>query len=192
MGRDKRTLQLSPGLTLFQHTLSIVSSHFCHVSVVGELSTELEEPTMDRLLDAPGIHGPMGGIVSGLRAFDTEPLFVVAVDMPGLSVKVIEVLLHGAGGASVERVVPEGEKGIEPLCGIYFPSALPVLEQAARKGEFGLQNLPLRERILPHAHMRSAASLTGWGLRSLNTPADVEAFKKLSPGDVLASEDTPM
>ena len=192
MGTDKRSLQMSSGRDLFRHTLHILQSTFEQVSVVGCFPDHFQMSGVESLADARGVSGPMAGLLGGARVYPESPLFVAAVDMPELSVGVIRCLVDMGQWGPVDRIVPAGNRGIEPLCGVYFPSSFPILETAASQGHFGLQHVPLRERIVSGQFLRERGGLSPWGLRSLNTPEDLKDYYDYAGGDVLASGDTPM
>jgi len=192
MGTDKRSLQMSSGRDLFRHTLHTLQVTFERVSVVGSFPDHFHMSGVEYLADAPGVSGPMAGLLGGARVYPGSPLFVAAVDMPELSVGVIRYLVDAGQWGPVERIVPAGDRGIEPLCGVYFPSSFPILETAASQGYFGLQHVPLRERIVSAQFLRERGDLSPWGLRSLNTPEDLKEYNEYARGDVLASGVTPM
>jgi FdhD protein len=77
--------------------------------------------------------GALGGIHSALAHSGTELVFVVACDMPAVSGELVRHLCAMAEGA--DAVVPEGEKGLEPLHAVYRKSALPAIEKSLRDGE---------------------------------------------------------
>jgi molybdopterin-guanine dinucleotide biosynthesis protein A len=183
---------MSSGRDLLGQTLHILKSTFGHVSVVGSFPDHFELSGVECLADAPGVSGPMAGLIGGARIYPKSPLFVAAVDMPELSIGIIQCLVDACQWGPVDRIVPEGKRGIEPLCGVYFPSSFPILEAVASQGRFGLQHLPLRERIVSGQLLADQGILSDWGLRSLNTPEDLKDYKEYALGDVLASDDTPM
>jgi len=189
---DKRALRMANGRDLLRHTLHTLQSTFEHVSVVGSFPDSFDISGVEHLADAPGVSGPMAGLMGGARVYPESPLFVAAVDMPDLSTGVIRCLMDMCQWGPVDRIVPAGKRGVEPLCGVYFPSSFPILETVAAQGYFGLQHLPLRERIVSGQFLRDHGDLSDWGLRSLNTPEDLKDYNESALDDVLASDDTPM
>lgn len=77
--------------------------------------------------------GPLGGIVTGLRAAVHEIAVVVPVDMPRLTV----AALHALADACAEVAIPQSG----PLPGAYAKSALPALEAALARGDLALRHV---------------------------------------------------
>ena len=186
MGRDKRQLEYPPFNSLFHRQLSLLENCFPRVWVSVQTSLPFSIPHRI-VVDLPEAKGPMAGLLSALHEHPSDPIFVLAVDMPGIHEAAIAHLCAVAG-SGVDRVVPWSEGRVEPLCGIYFPSSLLVLRQMAAVGRYGLQNAPLRERLIPKERLEAVGGLSPFGLRSLNHPRDVEEFRT-SEGHVLAPEE---
>jgi molybdopterin-guanine dinucleotide biosynthesis protein MobB len=115
--------------------------------------------------------GALAGIHSGLHHSGTDLVFVAACDMPHLNGELVRHLCGLAEGADV--VVPEGEKGIEPLHAVYRKSALPAIEKALRDGERRVvsffDRVSVRKVGLPEVS-RLDPSLEAF--RNINTPED--------------------
>lgn len=71
--------------------------------------------------------GPLGGIIAGLKASASFHNFVVAVDMPFIEKKIIELLIEEA--ESFDVVIPESGRGLEPLQAIYSKACLEPAER---------------------------------------------------------------
>jgi FdhD protein len=115
--------------------------------------------------------GALAGIHSGLRHSGTDLVFVAACDMPGLNGDVVRHLCGLAEGA--DAVVPEGEKGPEPLHAVYRKSALPAIEKALRDGERRVVSFFDRvtvRRVGLSEMSRLDPSFEGF--RNINTPED--------------------
>jgi len=115
--------------------------------------------------------GALAGIHSGLRHSETDLVFVAACDMPHLNGELIRHLCGLAEGA--DAVVPEGEKGLEPLHAVYRKSALPAIEKALRDGEHRVvsffDRVTVRRVRLPDV---SCFDPTLEAFRNINTPED--------------------
>jgi len=71
--------------------------------------------------------GPLMGLYCGLKASDQELNFITTSDTPFLSPELVEYLLNQSG--TVDAVVPNGEKGLEPLCAVYSKNCIPSIEK---------------------------------------------------------------
>ena len=120
--------------------------------------------------------GALAGIHSGLRHSDTDLVFVAACDMPHLKGDLVRHLCGLTEGADV--VVPEGEKGLEPLHAVYRKSALPAIEEALRAGERRVVSFFERvsvRRVGREEVERLDPSLDAF--RNINTPEDYYRFR---------------
>ncbi len=172
MGQDKRWIEWD-GVSLLRRVVSDLQGVFERVVVVGADRTWAEEG-VEFLEDGWPGQGPVGGIVTALERFPGQDLFVAAGDMPSLSLPLVHVLC--AVTAPVDRVVPEGVKGVEPLFGVYRAPALSVLRELLFSGKGGLQSVPLEQMVLPLAQLGEQGVITPWSLRSINTPEDLEEY----------------
>ena len=124
--------------------------------------------------DTPGL-GPLGGILSGLKAAANEACAVIACDIPDIDIPLLRSLSRAAGDAEI--AVPIGPSGLyEPLFAVYRKSVVPKIEGLLGGGE---------RSILPLFDLCRTASvpLADPGrIRNLNTRADYEAYLSSVPG----------
>lgn len=107
------------------------------------------------LADAPAIpdvrseRSSLTGIHTAL-VHASAPVLVVAWDMPFLSAELLHLIVD-AGTRARYAAVPEGPAGDEPMCAVYHPAALTVVDAALDANDFKLTNLiarlPAVERI---------------------------------------------
>lgn len=93
------------------------------------------------------------GIHALLHAATHDRVFVAACDLPFLSDRLIATLLARAG--QVDVVVPESDRGLEPLHAVYRKSCLPAIEEAARRGAWKVTDFYARVRV-ERVRMRDA------------------------------------
>lgn len=140
MGRDKALLPYH-GTTLVQHVAQAVEKAAGSVALVGDPArySALGYPVYrDKF---PGC-GPLGGIYTALAVSSTDWNLIVACDMPGVSVEVLEGLLERANGSDSDCVVAAGPTGeAEPLLAVYHRRCLPELEHAIREKRFKMREL---------------------------------------------------
>jgi molybdopterin-guanine dinucleotide biosynthesis protein A len=90
--------------------------------------------------EKPGC-GPLGGILSSLRACITSYAFVLACDMPRFSVDIVEHLWQDSS-ANAEIIVPRSSDGrIHPLCAVYKASLITVIEDQIGRRDLKMVNL---------------------------------------------------
>jgi len=188
MKADKASLDVG-GKTLLEHVVAQIEPYFKEVLVSvsrGQdivLTTERRTTTTRRSAspartkasqlrivpdETPGL-GPIGGLITGLRAARNEACAVVACDIPEIDLSLLRSLARAAGDAEIAVAVdPAGHH--EPLFAVYRRSIVPAIESSLRSGERSL--LPLykvcRTAVVP---------LDGPGrVRNLNTREDYVAY----------------
>lgn len=132
MGRDKNLVEFD-GEPLLARAARLLGGLFAEVIVVTNQPVPFDLNGAKIVRDEVPYQGPLGGISTGLKASSHEDNFVVAVDMPFISLDVLEYLSGFAGKADV--VVPQTTNGLEPLFAFYNKRSLPAIEKALAQGE---------------------------------------------------------
>ncbi|MBY0402956.1 MAG: molybdenum cofactor guanylyltransferase [Cyanobacteria bacterium] len=111
----------------------------------------------------PNLGGPILGIYSAMKRFPQVAWLVLAVDMPNISSSVLQQLIHtrqclyaenhqNPSSAPLPQVIvfesphPQTKSSFhasfyEPLCGIYEPESLPILQHALLEQRYSLQRV---------------------------------------------------
>lgn len=138
-GRDKLREPIGEGQWLVDRPINALRVVFgLRVALVGECDPEIASRGNLVIPDVlPGV-GPIGGIVSALRAH-SGPVFVLSGDLPSIDASTISELLDAAskGPATCWAVWAHSGRP-EPCIGVYFQSALDSLEDALREERHGL------------------------------------------------------
>jgi len=112
----------------------IESIHRQLASLFGEVLVVANNPGLYDFLGCrivPDLHpglGVLAGLHAGLSASRSHHIFAVACDMPYLNARLIAELVSRRGSADV--IIPEGDKGLEPLHAVYGKACLPHMEAA--------------------------------------------------------------
>lgn len=168
MGRDKAALVYAgePQLDRAWRLLQGLGVEPCLLSVRTDQTDEPLRARYPQVVDAPGVAGPMAGLLAAHRQAPTHAWLVLACDLPLLDLPVLETLVaaRGADGSAVAYAA-EGDGRPEPLCAIYEPMfCREVLAPAAARGERSLR------RCLEAGRVRILSS-PGGGLTSVDTEA---------------------
>ena len=148
-------------ITDFQPTQRFVSAH--HGQQLPELPCGITR------MDDSGSEGPLVGIIAALQACTEEHLFVLAVDLPAMTLEVlVELRSHlTSPGVGVYAQTPDGP---EPLVS-FLPRRLGAdLETAFRRGERSPRKLfaeVLSDRMRPVPFAETAP------FRNWNRPSDI-------------------
>ncbi len=144
MGRDKAFLELN-GASLIQRTADLLAPLTAKTTLVISATqpanatntnpySTFQLPTLaDRWPNA----GPLGGIATALSTAQTSWSLILACDMPFLTKEWLTFLLSQISGVSdqIDAIVPETNRGLEPLCAIYGSTCAPTFAAALDRGE---------------------------------------------------------
>ena len=146
MGTDKAALTLE-GLRFLDRVAGELSGYPERLVSVRSLSSAPACPGFAAVADwFPGC-GPLGGLHAALSVCRSDYLLTVACDMPLFRRELGEFLTLFLSPA-VDACVPVDRTGrVHPLCAVYGKSALPVLEQQLRSGDYRLTAALERLRV---------------------------------------------
>lgn len=130
MGRPKHLARVG-GRSLLQRVADALSPHGQGVVLLGEAP---RTASRRRVPDAPGVAGPLAGMLAALRWHPAATWVIAACDMPALTPQALAwVLSHRRPG--VWAVIPQNARGhLEPLAALWEPQAAPLLEDLLLRG----------------------------------------------------------
>ncbi|MFN7960045.1 MAG: molybdenum cofactor guanylyltransferase [Thermoanaerobaculia bacterium] len=134
MGKDKALLELGgePLVALAARRLARIVQEV----VIADAGRSYLE-TWPSISDGPGA-GPVAGLLGAAARFPGRCLLALACDLPNVTHELLALLREET---SFDWVVPEGPRGLEPLCARYGPRALACLESRVAMGRFELWSL---------------------------------------------------
>jgi molybdopterin-guanine dinucleotide biosynthesis protein A len=123
--------------------------------------------------------GSLGGIYSAIAAAD-GPVLVAAWDMPFLTVDFLAALVRHAEGYDVFLPESDGPLGVEPLCGVYGPSALSAIASSLDVEDYRATGFHDRVRVgrLPLDQVRALGD-PGVLFFNVNHPSDLATAETL-------------
>ena len=138
MGKDKSLLPFGKYKTLTAFQYEKLQTLFKTVYI----STKEEKFDFDAKLikDCYKDSSPLVGLLSIFETLDVEEVFVLSVDAPFVDVETIKHIMK-INIEEYDAVVAKSPKGIEPLCGRYKKSILPLLQKQYSEDNHRLQNL---------------------------------------------------
>lgn len=155
MGRDKAALEID-GKTQIHRLLEMLSG-FCD-EVFISCRSEQKDDSLRRL--GPQIHdlfsaGPLGGMLSAMRAHPQAAWLVLAVDLLRLQESTLAFLVDHRNPLRFATAF-SGEKGLEPLCAIWEPKAREALAHFWAGGiscpKKVLDKLAIKTLLPPYPH----------------------------------------
>jgi molybdopterin-guanine dinucleotide biosynthesis protein A len=138
MGKDKALLPFGTYATLaeFQYTkLSILFK-----SVYMSAKTDKFSFACNVIEDIEEDSSPLVGIVSVFEILGAEEVFILSVDAPFVNQNTIEKILRAAKNSN-DAIVAQSPSGIQPLCGLYRKSILPLARKQLESHNHKLHDL---------------------------------------------------
>jgi molybdopterin-guanine dinucleotide biosynthesis protein A len=133
MGADKSLLEVK-GLPLISHVARVMTSIFRDVVVVSDSPEKYRFLELEVIPDTYKGAGPLGGIHAALNHSTTDAAFISSCDTPLVSRAFIEYIL--ATNASSKASIPLHDGILQPLCGLYHTSLLPIVTKNLQSGKF--------------------------------------------------------
>ncbi|HEY9189379.1 MAG TPA: NTP transferase domain-containing protein, partial [Sulfurovum sp.] len=116
---------------------------------------------------------PFAAIISVFETLDAEEVFLLSVDAPFVNKETIERILN-ANDSTLDAIVAESPSGVQPLCGLYKRSILPLAYAQLKKNNHKLKEL------LALANTRFVKFDEDFPFMNLNHPEEYqEALKHL-------------
>ena len=138
MGKDKALLPFADCNTLSEFQYRRLSAFFNKVYISSkEDKFDFEVAVIPDLYKESS---PLVGIISLFETLDVDELFILSVDAPFVDKKVIDVLLKH-GDNKCDAIIAQSPSGVQPLCGIYRRSILPLAQENRRKENHRLNDL---------------------------------------------------
>jgi molybdopterin-guanine dinucleotide biosynthesis protein A len=114
--------------TLLDHTLARLSAVTSDVALLPGATLRYADRGVRLILDAHGDAGPLGAVASALQSTARPRGLFLGVDLPFVSVALLEYLIQRSEGWDV--TVPAWDRGHEPLCAVYTRECLaPILDR---------------------------------------------------------------
>ncbi|HEV8629343.1 MAG TPA: molybdopterin-guanine dinucleotide biosynthesis protein B [Thermoanaerobaculia bacterium] len=164
MGMAKQEMVVG-GRTLLQRALAALAEAGPATLLGGEGATAVL-----RLPDAPGVSGPLGGVLAALR-WAPVTWTIAACDLPRVNAAAVAWLLAQRRPGSW-AVLPVVDGAPQPLLAVYEPQVLPLLEGIARETAPGPSRLAGHPRVAMPAPPPELAA--AW--RGVNTPEELAAL----------------
>ena len=138
MGKDKALLPFGTFPTLSEFQYHKLSKLFQNVYISSK-ENKFAFPCMV-IEDIHKEDSPLVAIISVFETLDAEEVFVLSVDAPFVSEETIEKLLE-YNESTLDAIVAQSPSGIQPLCGLYRRSILPLAHAQLKKGDHRLTDL---------------------------------------------------
>ncbi len=170
MGEDKALLPFANYPTLTEFQLDKLRTLFDEVYISAkENKFDFDcRVIQDNYLE----NSPLVGLISVFETLQAEEIFILSVDAPFVGKEIIEKLLE-QNESQFDAIVAQSPSGLQPLCGFYKRSILPLAYIQLEKGNHRLGDL------LRLANTRLVAFDEDGPFTNLNHPEEYqEALKR--------------
>lgn len=171
MGRDKAMLDWQGEPLWLRQCNALRSLDPSRLLISAREEQAISPPDGTELvLDPPGRDdGPLGAIARCLRLANM-PVLVLATDMPRMTSDFLRSHFLSRKAGAVARL----EHGFEPLCALYTPEMLPLIEGALDRRELALQPLIAKAVELGLIEVIDLTPGDEHYFRNVNTPTDLQ------------------
>ncbi|MCK4548053.1 MAG: molybdenum cofactor guanylyltransferase [Candidatus Eisenbacteria sp.] len=180
---DKLHLELAHGRVL-AHLVDLCRDLFRCVFLITDRPGRIPAPHPDVRMVADEIpgSGPLGGLLSGLRASSSDRCFVTACDLPFLHPELIRFLARRIGNQDV--LVPARGDFIEPLVGFYSKGCCEAIRRRIDDGDLRIRGFwtEVRTEIVELDGAFDAPDLRTW-LLNINTRHDLEIAEAVAASE---------
>jgi molybdopterin-guanine dinucleotide biosynthesis protein A len=175
MGADKAFVTLG-GRTLLARALDLARSVTADVRIVGDaMKFGAFAPVVEDVFRGCG---PLGGIHAALRASRNDLNLMLAVDLPFVSLALLQFLLTRARGSAAMVTVARAENRLQPLCAVYRCEFADVAEIALQQGQYKIDALfdAAHTQVIGEEELETAGFAPRI-FRNLNTPEELARAK---------------
>jgi len=176
MGWPKQLLSIG-GKSFLQRVVEPLEPFAERLVLVGEGALPESCEHLPRLPDAPGLDGPVAGILAAMRWHPGATWIVAACDQPTIRPEAVRWLLDQRTPGKWAILPRVSDAGQEPLLAVYDARARKLLEALAAGGclaPSALAEHPRTHDPAPPPELRSS-----W--RNVNTRGDLEKLSEESP-----------
>lgn len=169
MGRDKSLLPFGGYSTLAEYQYRRLKKIFHRVYI----STKSDKFPFEchSIYDTYSESSPLVGLISIFETLEEDELFILSVDAPFVDRDIIDALYEKSNNDSFDAIIAESPQGIEPLCGIYRRSIIPIAKKLLSQNNHRLNAL------LDHAKSHFVSFDNRDLFENLNHPYEYEEAK---------------
>ncbi|HHZ65311.1 MAG TPA: molybdenum cofactor guanylyltransferase [Flavobacteriales bacterium] len=175
-GADKALAHFN-GKTLIHNTIELAKGVTDNIIIISNQDgyNNLGFPVF------PDLHknkGPLGGVHSGLVNSNSELNFVLAADMPYVTLELIKYTINKATIDS-NGVIPIANGLPEPLCGVYLKSVIPTIENCIKEDKLKMMDV-LKEIKAEYIEVNAEMSFySPYLFSNINTEEDLKIANRL-------------
>ena len=176
-GKNKALVRIGEKRIL-DRIYEVFSILFDKIILVTNDPLQYMEWDFDIVTDIFPIRSSLTGIHTGLFYLTTPYAFFVACDIPFIKKELIEILLDSVE-PSIDIVIPETSKGVEPLCSVYSKRCFKPIEEQLEKKSLKIQQVFQKVRVKKISEdILRTIDPDLVSLSNINTPDDLARAKQ--------------
>ena len=144
-GKNKALVNIG-GKRILDRIYEVFTILFDKIILVTNDPVQYLEWDFDIVTDIFPIRSSLTGIHTGLFYMTTPHAFFAACDIPFIKKELIEILLESVE-PSIDIVIPETSKGLEPLCSVYSKRCLKPIEEQLEKQSLKIERMFQKVRV---------------------------------------------
>jgi molybdopterin-guanine dinucleotide biosynthesis protein A len=144
-GKNKALVHVG-GKRILDRIYEVFTILFDKIILVTNDPVQYMEWDFDIVTDIFPIRSSLTGIHTGLFYITTPYAFFAACDIPFIKKELIEILLDSVE-PSIDIVIPETSKGLEPLCSVYSKQCLKPVEEQLEKQSLKIERMFQKVRV---------------------------------------------
>lgn len=145
-GRPK-ALEKLDGRSFAERVAAALAAVAGEVVLLGAGEVPAALAGLERLADAPGVGGPLAGVLAALAARPDRAWLIAACDQPRLDEAALRWLVAARAPGRIAVLPRATPARVEPFPAIYEPAALAVVAALGRGGDRSLQPLGRRADV---------------------------------------------
>jgi molybdenum cofactor guanylyltransferase len=167
MGTDKGWLAIH-GISQREFVFNLLSGVCTRVFTSCNIDQQIGS-NLNPIVDRYPVRGPLNGILSAFHEYPTNAFFAIAVDMPAITKRALQLLISNRDPSKLATCYYNSDKSWpEPLLTIWEPSAYPSLVKFYATDESPMKFLRTHDVCM--VQVRSTAIF-----RNVNTPEELRA-----------------
>ncbi|MBW1893492.1 MAG: molybdenum cofactor guanylyltransferase [Deltaproteobacteria bacterium] len=175
----KKAFEKIGGKTILSYTYDLFRELFDEIILITNDPIDYLAFDVKIATDIYPVRSSLTGIHTGLAIASNRYAFISACDTPFIKKELVELVLDGID-EKTDIVLPETEKGIEPLCAVYSKQCLTSMAQSLKKEKLKIKLAIRNFRIknIPEDLLRKKdPELVSFF--NINTPEDIEVAENM-------------
>ena len=187
-GRTKAFIDID-GKMIIDRLMDVYAKLFEDIIIVSNNPLRYLDWDAQIVTDVLPTRSALTGIHTGLFYAHTDYAFIAACDIPFLKASVVALILDSVR-PDIDAVMPETQRGFEPLCALYATRLADAAAQHVQQGDFKIMRAFRKRRIRTVSEKRlRSVDPELMSFFNVNTPEDLAGAERYCRRAAAAPED---